>query len=58
MKKLKGGQLTYDIPDKPIEIDADKLHFTNVITNIIDNAVKYSTEEPKVHLSLNQKSQL
>jgi len=54
--KLKGGQLTYDIPDEPIEIDADKLHFTNVITNIIDNAVKYSSEEPKVHLSLNQKS--
>jgi two-component system phosphate regulon sensor histidine kinase PhoR len=27
------------------------MHFTNVIVNILDNAVKYSTEPPKIDVS-------
>jgi len=54
--KLKEGKLTCDIPNEIIEIEADKLHFTNVITNIIDNAVKYSKDEPEVNLSLVRKN--
>ena len=53
--KLKDGQLTYDLPNGNLEINADKLHFTNVISNIIDNAVKYSKEEPEVHVALSQR---
>ena len=29
---------------------ADKTHFNNVITNLIDNAVKYSSEHVIIHL--------
>ncbi len=53
--KLRDGQLTYDLVDGPVIVRADKLHFTNVISNILDNAVKYSKEEPEVHLSMTQK---
>ena len=53
--KLKDGQLIYDLLDGPVLINADKLHFTNVITNILDNAVKYSKDKPEVHLSMTQK---
>jgi len=54
--KLKEGLLTYDLLEEEVIIEADKLHFTNVITNILDNAVKYSKEEPEVHLSMTKKS--
>ena len=53
--KLKEGQLTYDLVDSQVLMNADKLHFTNVISNILDNAVKYSKEEPEVHMSMTQK---
>jgi two-component system phosphate regulon sensor histidine kinase PhoR len=33
------------------EVVASKFHLTNVIMNVIDNAVKYSDEAPKVHVS-------
>jgi len=53
--KLKDGQLTYDLVDDLELINADKLHFTNVISNILDNAVKYSKKKPEVHISMTKK---
>ena len=53
--KLKDGQLTYDLVDDLEFINADKLHFTNVISNILDNAVKYSKKKPEVHISMTKK---
>jgi two-component system phosphate regulon sensor histidine kinase PhoR len=33
------------------EVLASKFHLTNVIMNILDNAVKYSNDAPKVHVT-------
>ena len=33
-------------------IDADKLHITSVIYNLLDNALKYSKENPVIHVQL------
>lgn len=45
-------ELNLDAAD-PV-ISADKLHITNVIYNLLDNAIKYSAENPKVWISVKQ----
>ncbi len=39
--------------EQPV-IQADKLHLTNVIYNLLDNAIKYSAENPQVNISVKQ----
>jgi signal transduction histidine kinase len=36
-------------------IEADKLHITSVIYNLLDNALKYSPGEPRIGVALNNK---
>lgn len=35
-------------------VSADKLHITSVVYNLLDNAIKYSSENPKVWISVKQ----
>ena len=46
------GELTQNIPTEPIFIVGDKMHTTNVVSNLIDNAIKYSKENPTIFVSL------
>ncbi|MCG8696943.1 MAG: HAMP domain-containing histidine kinase [Bacteroidales bacterium] len=39
--------------DSNIMIEADNFHFSNIIYNLIDNALKYSTDDVKVDAKLN-----
>jgi len=52
-KKLN-GTITYVNAGYHGNLDADRLHFTNVITNLLDNARKYSKGSPsaEIYLSL------
>ncbi len=52
MVEEKGGSLSLNLPDHPIWINADKLHLSNIIFSLIDNAVKYSKECPTVSISV------
>ena len=43
--KVSHGKMTFTPCAKDVEIYADTLHFVNVISNILDNAVKYSPKD-------------
>ncbi|MBV5349187.1 HAMP domain-containing histidine kinase, partial [bacterium] len=49
--KSKNGILTSDLKADPSIIKADEVHLTNVLFNLLDNAVKYSKDEPKIIIS-------
>jgi two-component system phosphate regulon sensor histidine kinase PhoR len=46
--KAKDGELTTDLTSEPTLIKGDEVHITNVLFNLLDNAVKYSKEAPKI----------
>lgn len=49
--KAKNGELVSDLKAEPSIIRGDEVHITNVLFNLLDNAVKYSKEEPKIIIS-------
>jgi two-component system phosphate regulon sensor histidine kinase PhoR len=46
-----GGQIDYAISDSTMPIVADRLHLTNILHNLIDNATKYCKDNPVITLS-------
>lgn len=46
-----GGEITLDLAAADHLIHADVMHITNVINNLLDNAVKYCDQVPKIHIS-------
>lgn len=47
----RGGYIETSLSAQRSDVLASEMHFTNVIVNILDNAVKYSTESPKIDIS-------
>lgn len=50
--KSIGGTIDIQIPTELIEITADKMHFTNLFSNLIDNGIKYCEEIPHLVIDL------
>ena len=50
-----GGMITLSGLSGAAYINADKLHFTNVIHNVIDNALKYCASVPEVVIQISKK---
>ncbi|MCM4169742.1 Adaptive-response sensory-kinase SasA [Arenibacter antarcticus] len=44
----RGGYINTHLEAKRSEVLANEMHFTNVIVNILDNAIKYSHSVPKI----------
>ncbi|PIB23843.1 two-component sensor histidine kinase [Maribacter sp. 4U21] len=44
----KGGYIKTHLEAERSEVLANEMHFTNVIVNMLDNAMKYSVEPPKI----------
>ena len=51
LKHNKGFDLAIDNSTKVL-IKADKFHFYNLLYNLVDNAIKYGTEHPKVDIKV------
>ena len=55
-QELKEFEIKTHFTGKEIMIDADRLHFSNIITNILDNAVKYSGSKKLIAVEVIQGS--
>lgn len=47
-----GGTIEANLDAMDAIVEVDKMHFTNVIFNLLDNAVKYRSEERPLHLTV------
>ncbi len=47
----RGGYIETHLEATRTEVLANEMHFTNVVINILDNAIKYSPEVPKIEVS-------
>jgi signal transduction histidine kinase len=57
--KKKNGDLVYKPEAKISRVRIDEIHFTNLISNLLDNAIKYCKEIPEITVSTrNEKSYL
>ncbi len=50
----RGGELDLDFEADREIIEADELHLTNILTNLVDNAIKYSPNTP--HITIQTRS--
>jgi two-component system phosphate regulon sensor histidine kinase PhoR len=51
-----GGTIKLNIPSESVIVQTDKMHMTNIITNLVDNAIKYSSEAPDIEISLRREN--
>lgn len=49
-----GGELHAKFPQKSLRISADRVHLTNVLHNLFDNAIKYCKDKPEIEVKLNE----
>jgi two-component system phosphate regulon sensor histidine kinase PhoR len=47
----KGGSIVMELKADRDNISADEVHVSNVIYNLIDNAIKYSLEKPEIQVT-------
>ena len=52
------GKITISEDKEPVIINADKIHLTNLVANILDNAVKYSKEKPEIEVYINNNKEI
>jgi signal transduction histidine kinase len=50
MVEDRGGEITTNFEAKTSTVLVNESHFTNVIVNILDNAIKYSPDAPKINV--------
>jgi two-component system phosphate regulon sensor histidine kinase PhoR len=47
----KLGELHLDLMAEKSMIDVDEMHFSNIVFNLLDNAIKYSKDAPIIHIT-------
>lgn len=51
------AQVNVQIQGYRFEVEADRLHITSVLFNLLDNALKYSKENPSIHIELKEENE-
>jgi two-component system phosphate regulon sensor histidine kinase PhoR len=51
------AQVNVQLQGYRFDIEADRLHITSVLFNLLDNALKYSKENPSIHLELKEENE-
>jgi len=49
--QIKDGSITTELHAEPSLIRADRVHITNVVNNLLDNANKYTPQKPRIKVS-------
>ena len=52
--RKRGGKIKTDFNQDLPTVNIDPVHIGNAISNLIDNAIKYSSEKPKIYISTYQ----
>ncbi len=52
-----GGKIELDLPQELIEVQADKMHLSGIISNFVDNGIKYSEDPPQITIRLKKVDQ-
>lgn len=51
-----GGKIQLNLPKEKLEITSDRMHLTNIISNLVDNAIKYSPTAPDIEICLKREN--
>lgn len=54
MVKEQNGSVQLHLPKHDIEVVGDTYHLSNVFRNLIDNALKYCSENPQINISVTE----
>jgi two-component system, OmpR family, phosphate regulon sensor histidine kinase PhoR len=49
--KKRGGTLTTNLKATTVSFEGDEVHLTNVLLNLLENAIKYCEKEPEIIIS-------
>ena len=52
--RAQGHELTIDIPERPIWLDADEVRLTQILSNLLNNAAQYTAPRGKVAIQATQ----
>lgn len=47
----RGGSITVSLENEPMIVKADRFHLTNIMVNLLDNALKYTDKPPRIEVS-------
>ncbi len=56
MQLLEGGTIQLELKATSTTINGDEMHFGNVVSNLIDNAIKYSKDKPDITIKTSNKN--
>jgi len=55
--RSRSGKITADLKAENFNLQADHVHITNVLSNLLDNAIKYCSRNPEIHIATTDKGE-